>query len=78
MVKGIGRVYNHSQHTCPYTSKNTALVVPQRLLYTTPYVTTGGSFSSMDDIIQTRLLSSSNTMNKLDLAVNIYNKSQYF
>ena len=42
------------------------------------YVTTSVSNASTDDLIQTKPLSIPNTMKKLDTAVNVDEKPQYF
>ena len=47
-------------------------------MYKNTHVTTFGSISPLNNIIQTELLSSPNTTNTLDTMVNIDKKSQSF
>ena len=62
---GIGCRFKNSQITWTRPSPNTEYIVPQRLVYTTTNVTTGGINDSLDDIIITKPVPRPNTTNML-------------
>ena len=74
MNRGVGRVYKHSQWNQTYLSPNTSFVVSPHYLNTTPYSTKGGGILSPENLIQTKPLSTPKSKNKLDTALNIYDK----
>ena len=78
MGKVIGCVYNHIQWNWIHPTPNTTFVIPKFYVYTTTYVTTGGSNVSKYHIIKTKTLSKPNTNNCFDVAINVDDSSQYF